>query len=107
MSAYESLTRRLLSYPGARPEPRKTCIGFYANRAFAYLSPGLRKGTVRLTLLLRRRLDDPRALVVEPAPGRFTTHFDLPDDADPDETLLPYIDEAYLTSGLRAPKRRE
>lgn len=49
-----------------------------------------------LTIGLRRRDGSPRwKQVVEPAPGRFTHHLELHSDADIDDELRRWLQEAW------------
>ncbi len=101
MELFDAAVERVLALTGGRPEPRKTTIGFYANRAYAYVLRRRFQGGVLLTLCLRRHADDPCIWnVVEPYPGRFTTHIVLKSMDEWDESVDALLMEAYVTCGL-------
>ena len=78
----------------------KSQVAFRRRSGFAFVwRPGmyLRKAApLVLSVALRRRDDSPRwKEVVEPAPGRFTHHLELRSEADVDEEVRGWLQEAW------------
>lgn len=98
---YDAVAAHILALGDVWAKPMKTQTSFYGKHIFAALSDGPRKGTVRLSLALRRPLDDPRIAVVAPIrPGRYTIHVDLRAIDEFDAVVQEWLAEAYATSGL-------
>jgi len=79
----------------------KSQVAFRRRTGFAFVwmpEMYLRKGDVPLVLTigLRRRDNSPRwKQIVEPAPGRFTHHLELRSDADIDDEVRGWLQEAW------------
>jgi len=79
----------------------KSQVAFRRHRAFAWAwMPGMYLRGPRpplvLTVALRRRDSSPRwKQIVEPVPGRFTHHLELHSDADIDDEVRSWLQEAW------------
>ncbi len=101
---YEALAWRLLAaYPDTRIKVSKSQISFYNRHLYACVSfarvkkkKELPESWFVLTLGLNIPLESPRVAVkTEPYPGRWTTHIVVSSEADLDEELFTWIQQAY------------
>lgn len=98
---YDAAMARILACGDVRVKVCKTQLSFYARYAFAFLSAGPRKGTVRLSFGLRREMHDPRiSAMAHPAPGRWTYHIDLRGEDGLDAQVDAWLAEAYAVCGM-------
>lgn len=80
-----------------REEVKKTQVSYFARRMYACVSAGPRKGTVRLSISLDRRLQDRRVeQAVQIRPALWTHHIVLSCPEDLDETVDAWLVQARL-----------
>ena len=102
MNLFDEAAGHILALGEVTVKPYKTQVSYYGRRVFAVLSPGPRKGTVRLTFVLRRQADDERfERVVHTRAGFWTFHVVISDPADLDEQIDEWLREAYFFTGMR------
>jgi hypothetical protein len=98
---FETVRQAVADIGPADVRVTKSQIAFRQRTGFAFVwmpDMYLGKGDVPLVLTigLRRRDDSPRwKQIVEPAPGRFTHHLELRSDADMDDEVRAWLQEAW------------
>ena len=98
---FESVCQAVATIGPADMRVTKSQVAFRRRIGFAFVwmpEMYLRKGDVPLVLTigLRRRDNSPRwKQIVEPAPGRFTHHLELHSDADIDDEVRRWLQEAW------------
>ena len=107
---YAALERRIREkYPEAEKRVQKTQITFYHRHVFACVSfarvkrkAELPDPYIVLTLGLPYPPDTDRAAAMcEPYPGRWTVHFVMGPDPEPDSGLLEWLDRSFVFSEIK------
>lgn len=102
LSLCQLLLQRLeKAFPEAAARVQKSQVSFYGRHLFAMVSLPRRKRDPGLVVSfgLGRRLDAPRvAVAVEPYPNRWTHHIPVACEADLDEELMGWLQEAWTFS---------
>jgi hypothetical protein len=98
---FKAVARAVAAAGSAEVRVTKSQVAFRRRTGFAFAwipDMYLRQGDVPLVLTigLRRRDDSPRwKQIVEPSPGRFTHHLELRSQADVDESVGRWLQEAW------------
>lgn len=93
---YEAVAEHIESLPTLQIEFVSVGIFFKRERTFAELRP--MRDRVRLSVVLSRRLRDPRFVRADEGPGRAAYFIDLRTPEDVDETVREWLTEAYFAS---------
>lgn len=100
LALYEAFFRRMEArFPDASVKVQKTQISFYGRHLFAAVSLRRRRGwpahCILVTFGLPEQRVSPRvAMAVEAAPNRWTHHVPVGGEADLDEELFSWLQEA-------------
>lgn len=110
MPLFEAVRSWLLALGPMTMTVQKTQISFGTDRKFAWvwlpqrLTKNRPEHCIVLTFGLRKHIVDKRiAEAVEPRPGRWTHHVIIETEADLDDVVKTWLEEAYLGSFVRHP----
>lgn len=96
-AVHDAVVEHLEAFPDVHVEYVSVGVFFKRARTFAELRP--MRGRVRLSILLSRRLQDPRIVRTDHGRGTRNTYFvDLYSPEDVDDQLRDWLSEAYASS---------
>lgn len=114
LSLYQRLFQRMEElFPDASVKPQKSQVSFYGQHLFAAASLPVRRKKdwpehcILVTFGLQERKSSPRiAVAVEPYPNRWTHHVVVSEEAQIDEELLGWLQEAFAFSQSKGRRRK-